>query len=298
MARRPRLRRPAPLRGARAEHARRRGGAALRRARPGRRRLHRLHVRPRRGRLRPPADPGRRGRRRDRRRRRSRGISPITMACFDAIKATSPRNDDAGDAPRARSTARRDGFVLGEGAAVLVLEELEHARARGAHVYGEIAGYAEPRQRVPHDRAAARRRSRWPRRSRDALRQGGTDPDDIDYINAHGSGTQAERPARDGGVQARARRARVPRPGQLDQVDGRPLARRRSARSRSPPARWPSSTASSRRRPTCTTPTRSATSTTCRWRRARAPGRRRAVARAAASAASSPRWSWPAAEAA
>src|SRR5690606_26877394 len=68
-------------------------------------------------------------------------ISPITVACFDAIKATSPNNDDPEHASRPFDR-NRDGFVLGEGAAVFVMEELEHARRRDAHIYAEVVGFA------------------------------------------------------------------------------------------------------------------------------------------------------------
>ena len=68
-------------------------------------------------------------------------ISPITVACFDTIKATTPNNEDPAHASRPFD-AHRDGFVLGEGAAVLVLEDLDAAHRRGAHVYAEIAGVA------------------------------------------------------------------------------------------------------------------------------------------------------------
>jgi act minimal PKS ketosynthase (KS/KS alpha) len=68
-------------------------------------------------------------------------ISPITLTCFDVIKATSTRNDDPATACRPFDRTRT-GLILGEGAAVLVLEEYEHARRRGAHIYAEVAGYA------------------------------------------------------------------------------------------------------------------------------------------------------------
>src|SRR5262249_60299087 len=68
-------------------------------------------------------------------------ISPISMACFDPIKATSRRNDDPEHASRPFDLDR-DGFVMGEGGAVLILEELDSALHRGAHIYCEVAGFA------------------------------------------------------------------------------------------------------------------------------------------------------------
>lgn len=115
-------------------------------------------------------------------------ISPITMACFDAIKATSPNNDDPAHASRPFD-AHRDGFVMGEGAAVLVLEELEHARARGAHVYCEIAGYATFGNAY-HMTGLTSEGLEMARAIDAALDHARVDPTDIDYVNAHGSGTR------------------------------------------------------------------------------------------------------------
>jgi act minimal PKS ketosynthase (KS/KS alpha) len=115
-------------------------------------------------------------------------ISPITVACFDAIKATSPNNDDAEHASRPFD-ANRDGFVLGEGAAVFVLEDAEHARERGAHVYCEIAGYAQ-RSNAYHMTGLKPDGLEMAEAIRVAMRRAGVVPGDIDYVNAHGSGTK------------------------------------------------------------------------------------------------------------
>ncbi|MGW1887072.1 beta-ketoacyl-[acyl-carrier-protein] synthase family protein [Streptomyces sp. NPDC001970] len=115
-------------------------------------------------------------------------ISPITVACFDAIKATSPNNDDPAHASRPFD-ANRDGFVMGEGGAVLVLEELEHARARGARVYCEIGGYATFGNAY-HMTGLTREGLEMARAINSALDHARIDGSDIDYVNAHGSGTQ------------------------------------------------------------------------------------------------------------
>ena len=115
-------------------------------------------------------------------------ISPITMACFDAIKATSPNNDDPAHASRPFD-ADRNGFVMGEGGAVLVLEELEHARARGARVYCELSGYATFGNAY-HMTGLTKEGLEMARAIEFALAHARLDPTAIDYVNAHGSGTQ------------------------------------------------------------------------------------------------------------
>jgi minimal PKS ketosynthase (KS/KS alpha) len=115
-------------------------------------------------------------------------ISPITMACFDAIKATSPDNDDPEHASRPFD-ANRKGFVMGEGAAVLVLEEYEHARARGAHLYCEISGYATYGNAY-HMTGLTSEGLEMARAIDTTLDQARLDPSLIDYVNAHGSGTK------------------------------------------------------------------------------------------------------------
>ncbi|HEY9332610.1 MAG TPA: beta-ketoacyl-[acyl-carrier-protein] synthase family protein [Streptomyces sp.] len=115
-------------------------------------------------------------------------ISPITVACFDAIKATTPRNDDPEHASRPFDSSR-NGFVLGEGAAVFVLEELDSARRRGAHIYAEIAGYAT-RSNAFHMTGLRPDGKEMAEAIRVALDEARLDAEDIDYINAHGSGTK------------------------------------------------------------------------------------------------------------
>ncbi|MFD7390490.1 beta-ketoacyl-[acyl-carrier-protein] synthase family protein [Streptomyces sp. NPDC059852] len=115
-------------------------------------------------------------------------ISPITMACFDAIKATTPRKEDPEQASRPFD-GTRNGFVLGEGCAVFVLEELESARRRGAHVYAEIAGYAT-RSNAYHMTGLRPDGAEMAEAISVALDEARMNVDQIDYINAHGSGTK------------------------------------------------------------------------------------------------------------
>ncbi len=114
-------------------------------------------------------------------------ISPISMACFDAIRATSARNDDAGHASRPFD-ATRDGFVMGEGAAVLVREEAEHARRRGADVLCEIRGFAN-RCNAYHMTGLRPDGVEMAEAIDAAMAEARIDPTAIAYVNAHGSGT-------------------------------------------------------------------------------------------------------------
>ena len=202
-------------------------------------------------------------------------ISPITMACFDAIRATTARNDDPEHASRPFD-ATRDGFVLGEGAAVLVLEELEHARRRGAHIYCEIAGYAT-RCNAFHMTGLRPDGVEMAEAIRVALDAGPARPDAVDYVNAHGSGTKQndrhETAAFKRSLGAHAYEVPV---SSIKSMVG-PLARRhrldRDRRLRAGDrARRRAADRQLRARPT-----RSATSTTCRCTAREHAGRRRAV---------------------
>ncbi|MEQ4300188.1 beta-ketoacyl-[acyl-carrier-protein] synthase family protein [Plantactinospora sp. B6F1] len=115
-------------------------------------------------------------------------ISPVTVASFDAIKATTPDNDDPAHASRPFDRDRH-GFVLAEGAAVLVLEEAQHARRRGARVYCEAAGYAN-RSNGYHMTGLRPDGVEMALAIDDAMAQARCDPADVSYVSAHGSGTR------------------------------------------------------------------------------------------------------------
>lgn len=114
-------------------------------------------------------------------------VNEVGMSAFAALRALSTRNDEPDKASRPFDS-QRDGFVMGEGSGVLVLEELEHALGRGAHIYAEMVGYGmtgdafhltEPDETGEPAALAMTR----------ALRDGGVDPSEVDYVNAHGTST-------------------------------------------------------------------------------------------------------------
>ncbi|HEY2162445.1 MAG TPA: beta-ketoacyl-ACP synthase II [Gemmatimonadaceae bacterium] len=116
--------------------------------------------------------------------------APLNQLCFGAfalIRAMSTRNDDPGRASRPFDRDR-DGFVMGEGAAVLVLEEYERAKARGAHIYAEVCGYAFCND-AHHMTAPRPDGSQAARAMRGALKDARVEPHEIEYVNAHGSST-------------------------------------------------------------------------------------------------------------
>ncbi len=114
-------------------------------------------------------------------------VTPLAIGGFGSARALSTRNDDPATASRPWDKDR-DGFVLGEGAGVLVLEEYEHAKARGARIYAEVAGYGMSadahHMTAPSDDGDGARRCML-----SALRNAAMNLDEVDYINAHGTST-------------------------------------------------------------------------------------------------------------
>jgi beta-ketoacyl-acyl-carrier-protein synthase II len=116
-------------------------------------------------------------------------ITPLCVAGFASMKALSTRNDDPARASRPFD-ALRDGFVLGEGSGMMVLESLDHAQARGATILAELAGFGQSAD-AHHMTAPAPEGAGAQIAIREALADADIDPEDVDYINAHGTSTPA-----------------------------------------------------------------------------------------------------------
>jgi 3-oxoacyl-[acyl-carrier-protein] synthase II len=115
-------------------------------------------------------------------------LTPLTVGGFNAMKALSTRNSDPSKASRPFERDR-DGFVVAEGSGIVILEELEHARKRGAKIYAEMAGYGYNGDAY-HITAPCPNGDGFIRCIRMALKDAQLSPDDVDYINAHGTSTK------------------------------------------------------------------------------------------------------------
>ena len=128
-------------------------------------------------------------------------VTPMGLGAFCAIKALATRYNDQPDMASRPFDRERDGFVLGEGAGIVVLEDMEHAKARGVRIYAELAGYGVTcdanHLTAPHPQGEGAVKA-----MRMAIEDGGLQPSEIDYINAHGTSTPLNDPVETGAIKA------------------------------------------------------------------------------------------------
>ena len=150
-------------------------------------------------------------------------LTEFGFACFNAMQALSPTGESR------PFDARRNGFVMGEGAGILVLEEKEAALARGATILAELAGYGSTSD--AHHLTAPEPTGRPASRAMElAMKDAGLSATDIAYINAHGTSTELNDAAETAALEAGPGRARKGHPHLLDEIHHRPPARRRRRR--------------------------------------------------------------------
>ena len=207
-------------------------------------------------------------------------VVPIAIAGFNAARALSTRNDDAPAASRPFD-ATRDGFVLGEGAGILILERLEHAQQRGATILAELLGYGATADAY-HITMPDEIGSGAAMAMELALKQAGLEPTQIDYLNAHGTSTQANDRLETLAIKKDFRR-RHARSGQLERNRSSAIYSAPPARSRRCCVCWRSAKACCRRRSITAPPTRAATLTACRILRARSRSSARCRTRSASA---------------